>query len=71
MAKYHIRTIKLKLNVISEDKVGTWKRVRQISNDARKAANWIAGGQYLNDQLIRRIYARKKLTQRTWKPFRR
>lgn len=61
MAKYHIRTIKLKLNVINEDRKSAWKRVRQISNDAWRAANLIASGQYLNDQLVRRIYARKKI----------
>jgi len=61
MAKYHTRTIKLKLIVVSEDKKAAWKRIRQITNDAWKAANWIASGQYLNDQLVRRLYARRKV----------
>ena len=61
MPKYHIRTIKLKLTVIAEDKKQAWKRIRQIMNDAWKAANWISSGQYLNDQLIRRIYSRRKI----------
>ena len=61
MAKFHIRTIKLKLYVVDEDKVTSWKRIRQISNDAWKAANWIASGQFLNDQLMRRLYARRKI----------
>lgn len=61
MAKYHTRTIKLKLNVIDEDRKSAWRRIRQINNDAWRAANWIASGQYLNDQLVRRIYARKKI----------
>jgi putative transposase len=59
--KLHTRTIKLKINVVGEDKKESWKRVRQISNDAWRAANWIASGQYLNDQLVRRIYARRKI----------
>jgi len=61
MAKYHTRTIKLKLIVVSEDKKAAWKRIRQITNDAWKAANWIASGQYLNDQFVRRLYARRKV----------
>jgi putative transposase len=61
MEKFHTRTVKLQLNVIDEDKTASWKRIRQISNDVWKAANWIASGQYLNDQLIRRIYARRKV----------
>ena len=61
MTKLHTRTIKLKINVVGEDRKESWKRVRQISNDGWKAANWIASGQYLNDQLIRRIYARRKI----------
>ena len=47
MADYHTRTLKL--------------RVTDEAKDAWKAANWIASGQYLNDQLIRRIYARRKI----------
>ena len=61
MAQYHTRTIKLKIYVKDEDKKSAWKRIHQITNDGWKAANWIASGQYLNDQLIRRIYARKKI----------
>jgi len=61
MSEFHTRTMKLKLTVLSEDKNGAWKRIRQIANDAWKAANWIAGGQYLNDQLVRRLYARRKI----------
>lgn len=61
MSQYHTRTIKLKLIVINEDKKAAWKRIRQIANDAWKAANWIASGQYLNDQLVRRLYARQKI----------
>jgi len=61
MAKYHTRTIKLKLNVTNEDRKSAWKRIHQITNAAWRAANWIASGQYLNDQLVRRIYARKKI----------
>lgn len=54
MAEYHTRTLKLKLNVVSEDRKGAWKRLHQISEDAWKAANWIVGGQYMNDILVRR-----------------
>lgn len=61
MPKFHIRTLKLKLYVIDENKDASWKRLRQISNDAWKAANWIARGQLLNDELVRRIYARRKI----------
>jgi len=61
MPKYHTRTIKLKLNVISEDRKAAWKRIRQIMNDNWKAANWIVSGQYLNDQLVRRLYARRRI----------
>jgi putative transposase len=61
MSEFHTRTIKLKLRVISEDKKAAWKRIRQITSDAWKAANWIASGQYLNDQLVRRLYARRKI----------
>ena len=61
MEKFHIRTIKLKLRVVNEDKDESWKRIRQISNDAWKAANRIASGQFFNDQLIRLIYARRKI----------
>ena len=67
MAKYHTRTIKLKMNVTEEDKKAAWKRIRQIINDGWKAANWIASGQYLNDQLVRRIYARKKINPKDQK----
>ena len=49
MGKADLRTIKLKLNVVAEDKDGAWKRIRQIVSDTWRAANWIAGGQYLND----------------------
>jgi IS605 OrfB family transposase len=61
MVKFHTRTIKLKLSVVSENKAASWQRLRQISNDAWRAANWIASGQLFNDQLIRRIYARRKI----------
>ena len=61
MAKFHTRTIKLKLRVTDEDKAASWNRIRQISNDAWRAANWIAVGQLLNDQLVRRVYARLKI----------
>jgi len=58
---YHTRTLKLKLSIVSDDKKATWQRVRQISNDAWKAANWIVDGQYLNDMFVRRIYDRRKI----------
>jgi putative transposase len=61
MPDYHVRTMKLKLNVTSEDRNAAWKRIRQITNDGWRAANWIAAGQLLNDQLVRRIYARRKI----------
>ncbi|MBW2132002.1 MAG: transposase [Deltaproteobacteria bacterium] len=64
MGKVHTRTIKLKLIVSTEDKNVAWKRIRQISNDAWRAANWIASGQLFNDQLVRRIYARRKINPR-------
>ncbi|MDD4890281.1 MAG: transposase [Phycisphaerae bacterium] len=57
----HVRTLKLKLSVVAEDKKAVWKRIYQITSDAWKAANWIASGQYLNDQMIRRVYARRKI----------
>lgn len=62
--KFNSRTIKLKLRVLGdspEEKKEAWKRIRQITDDAWRAANWIASGQYLNDQMIRRVYARKKI----------
>jgi len=61
MSEFHTRTIKLKLIVTNEDKKAAWKRIRQIMDDSWKAANWIASGQYLNDQLMRRVYARRKI----------
>ena len=61
MSKLHVRTIKLKLRVIDDKKDESWKRLRQISNDAWRAANWIASGQFLNDQMMRRVYARRKI----------
>ena len=63
-ADVYIRTLKLKLSVVGEDKEEknkSWRRIRQISNDVWKAANMIASGQYLNDQLVRHIYARRKI----------
>jgi len=59
--KYHTRTIKLKIFVTDEDKDDSWKRIRQIAGDAWRAANLIASGQYFNDQLVRNIYARRKI----------
>jgi len=61
MVKFHMRTVKLKLRVVGDDPKAAWKRIRQINNDAWRAANWIVAGQYLNDQMMRRLYARKKL----------
>ncbi len=61
MAKYHTRTVKLKLRVTGENKDAAWKRLWQISGDAWRAANWIAAGQFMNDQLKRRTYARRKI----------
>jgi putative transposase len=64
MEKFHTRTIKLKLKVIAntpEEKTEIWKRLYSIQGGAWRAANWIATGQMLNDQLVRRIYARRKI----------
>lgn len=64
MADYQIRTIKLKLILSAKDKVekeAAWTRIHQILNDAWRAANWVISGQAINDQLIRRVYARKKI----------
>lgn len=61
MAKFHVRTVKLKLRITDEDKDNSWKHLRQISNDAWRAANWIVTGQYMNDQMMRRVYARFKI----------
>ncbi len=61
MADQNIRTLKLKLKVVADDRKAAWRRIRQISDDAWRAANWIATGQCLNDQLVRRIYARRKI----------
>ena len=58
------RTVKLKIYPVADtpdEKKQSWKRIQQISENAWRAANWIASGQYINDQLIRRIYARKKI----------
>lgn len=59
------RVIRLKLNVREcesfETKKDCWNRIYQISNDCWKAANHIATGQLMNDQLVKRIYARKKI----------
>lgn len=54
----HTRTLKLK--VFPTDKE-TKPRINQIISDAWRAANWIASGQYLNDQFMQRVYARKKI----------
>ena len=59
--KTHIRTLKLKLKVVGDDPKTSWKRLRQTSNDTWRAANWIADGQFMNDQLVRRLYARLKV----------
>lgn len=59
-----MRTLKLKLMLKSENqaaKEAEWKRLHQIFNDAYRAANSICTGQYMNDDMIRRIYARKKI----------
>lgn len=61
MPTFHVRTVKLKIFVTDEDRKASWKRIRQISDDAWKAANLIASGQYFNDQLVRTIYARRKV----------
>ncbi|MFT5730460.1 MAG: putative transposase [Desulforhopalus sp.] len=64
MTKYHTRTLKLKLKVVSssaEEKTEIWQRLYSIQNDAWRAANWIASGQFMNDQLVRRVYARKQI----------
>ncbi|GEM_PF-4834633 len=56
--KFNTRTLKLKLSVVAEspeEKKKAWKRIRQIIGDAWRAANWIASGQYLKDQMIRRV----------------
>ena len=58
MANTTIRTMKLKISVFNEDKNETWKRIRQISNEARKAANKIIQGQYINDILITTLQKR-------------
>lgn len=55
------RTIKLKLFPVGNDKKAIWAKLRSLSNETWKAANWIASGQYLNDLLLRRIYARRKI----------
>jgi IS605 OrfB family transposase len=61
MKNVNIRTIKIALKVRakdSEERQRTWKRLYQIFNDSYKAANFIASGQYFNDQFIRKGYAR-------------
>jgi hypothetical protein len=37
----------------AEEQTAIWKRLYGIQNDAWRAANWIASGQFLNDQLVR------------------
>lgn len=64
MAEINTRTLKLKLRVVSEDKDAVWRRLRQIAGQTWRAANWIASGQYLNDGLMRRLYARRKIDAR-------
>jgi hypothetical protein len=44
-----------------DDKQKIWDRLYQIINDSWKSANHIATGQYMNDNLIRLVYARKKI----------
>lgn len=61
MGKLHTRTVKLKLRVVAQDRKASWKRLRQLARDTWRAANWIASGQHMNDQLMRRLYARRKL----------
>jgi len=59
-----VRTIKLKLKVVGntkEAKDASWKRIRQISNDTWRAANYIASGQYFNDMAMRHLYVRNKI----------
>lgn len=58
---YNTRTLKLKIYPFGEEQKKTKDRFYQIANDTWKAANWISSGQYLNDQLIRRVYARRKI----------
>jgi putative transposase len=55
----NVRTIKLKVYVIGDNKKAAWARIYQISNDVWRAANWVVGGQYWNDLHMRRVYARK------------
>lgn len=57
----NIRTCKLKIYVIGDDRKETWKRLYPIFNTAWRAMNWIVGGQYNNDILMRRVYARKQI----------
>jgi len=67
MTAYCIRVVKLALGVAApaEEKQTVWKRIYQIADDAWKAANWVASGQYLNDQMVRRIYARRGIDAKT------
>jgi len=66
MSDFTVRTIRLKINPAGDKdaRIAAWKRIRQICDDGWRAANWIATGQLLNDQLIRRIYARRKIDSR-------
>jgi RNA polymerase-interacting CarD/CdnL/TRCF family regulator len=67
-----IRVIKLALKVIasgSENKQRLWKRLYQIFNDSYKAGNWIATGQYMNDQLMRKLISNVKNAERRSMPI--
>lgn len=61
MQKSHIQTLKLKFWIADKDRQKSSKRLREIAESAWRAANWIASGQLLNDQLVRRVYARRKI----------
>jgi len=60
-----MRILRLSLSVDSsnlyDDKQKIWDRLYQIINDSWKSANHIATGQYMNDNFIRHVYARKQI----------
>ena len=62
------RVIKLKLKVLAdtpEERKAVYKRLIMVSRSARRAANHIVTGQYMNDELMRRVWHRLGINPKT------
>lgn len=58
--KAHVRTIKVRLLFEKED----YSTMRKLERLSWRAANWIVMGQMINDGVMARLYARKKIDKK-------